>query len=338
MSTPRILILYNDPVLAADHPDSESEREVLDTVQFVDKALADGGFATGRLGISYDPERLLHEIKAHRPDAVFNLYEGTADDGRTEAYMAGLLEWLNIPFTGCPSQALCLAHNKHLTKPLLRGMGLPTPDFLAVESLPAPKSSLRWPVIVKLAAQDASVGLDQGSVVTDQHHLEQRLQRLLNEYGPPILIEEFIAGRELNVGVIECPDLKTLPISEILFKQVTPDYWPIVTYDAKWNPGSIDYEATPPLYPAEITPELTEKLVAMAKLAFKTLGCRDYARVDFRVLPSGEPFILEINPNPDFSPTAGLAGGLASAGISHAQFTVDLVKSALARAQKRIRQ
>jgi D-alanine-D-alanine ligase len=168
-------------------------------------------------------------------------------------------------------------------------------------------------------------------VVTDQHRLEERVAILLKKYGPPVLVEEFIRGRELNVALIEAPDLRALPISEVLFTDQDPEDWPIVTNDAKWRPGSRDYEATPPRYPAQVSPRLAERLVALARQAFYLLGCRDYARVDFRVRPSAKPYILEVNPNPDFSPSAGLAGGLASAGIAHAQFTVDLVHAALAR-------
>ena len=140
----------------------------------------------------------------------------------------------------------------------------------------------------------------------------------------------------MNVALIETPTFRILPISEVLFVDKDPAFWPIVTYDAKWRPGSRDYEATPPRYPAEVSPKLTQRLSALACQAFRLLGCRDYARVDFRVRPSGKPYILEVNPNPDFSPTAGLAGGLVSAGITHAQFAVDLVRTALARSKKPI--
>ena len=201
------------------------------------------------------------------------------------------------------------ARSKHVAKLLLQGAGLPTPGFFVVEELPAPPCPIEWPVIVKPALEDASVGLDQGSVVTTQHDLNARVAYLLETYGPPVLVEQFIRGRELNVAVIEAPDLRVLPPSEILFTDTDPGYWPIVTYDAKWKPGSRDYEATPPLYPAAVTPRLREKLETLARKAFRLLGCRDYARIDFRVR-TGKPYILEINPNPDFSPLAGMAGGL----------------------------
>jgi D-alanine-D-alanine ligase len=329
--SPRVLILYNEPVLPADHPDADSEHEILFTVDEVDKELAAAGFDVQRLGVARDPSALTAGLERIQPDVVFNLFEGLADAPGTETAVAALLEWLNIPFTGCPSLALTQARNKHLTKHVLKGAGLPTAEFFVVEEGDeVPRNPLGWPVIAKPAAQDASVGMDQGSVVTTQNTLEQRVAWLLETYGGPVLVEEFIPGRELNVGVVEIPELRVLPISEILFTDPSPDFWPIVTYDAKWKPGSRDYEATPAKYPTQVSPRLQAKIETLTRQAFRLLGCRDYARVDFRVR-AGKPYILEVNPNPDFSPIAGLSGCLQSLGIPHAEFTVQLVRQALAR-------
>jgi len=274
---------------------------------------------------------LIDRLRRERPDVVFNLFEGLADHNDTEAHVAGLLEWMGVPFTGCPYQTLCLARTKDLTKILLRGAGLPTPEFFVVEDLPVPACPIDWPVIVKPAEEDASVGLDQGSVVTGQDQLNERVAFLLQNYDGPVLVEQFIRGREFNVGLIELPDLQVLPIGEILFVDDDPNYWPIVTYDAKWKPDSRDYQSTPPRYPATVAPRLAERVNDLAKKAFRLLGCRDYARVDFRIKPPGKPYILEVNPNPDFSPTAGFAGGLQAAGMTLGQFAVELVQAALAR-------
>lgn len=334
MRTPRVLVLHNEPVLPADHSDFESEHEVLHTAEEVAGHLKAAGFRVSRLGVSKDPGVLLTGLREHRPDAVFNLFEGTATHGNTEAYVAGLLDWLGVPFTGSPFHTLCLARDKQRTKHLFRGAGLPTPEFFVVQEPLVPDCPLAWPVIVKPALEDASVGLDQGSVVTNQADLEERVRYVLTQYGPPVLVEEFIRGRELNVALIEAPELQALPISEVLFTDEDPSYWPIVTYDAKWRPGSRDYEATPPRYPAKVSPALQRRLEELAARAFHLLGCRDYARVDFRVRPPGRPYLLEVNPNPDFNPTAGLSGGLTSAGLTHAKFTVLLVRAALARGHR----
>ena len=326
----RVLVLYNEPILPADHPDAESEHEVMETVDVVSGFLRHAGFEVSQLGVGHDPAALFRALQRDRHDVVFNLFEGIADHGATEAHAVGLLEWLGIPYTGSPSHTLSLARNKSLTKLLLQGAGLPTPPFFVVESVPVPPCTLEWPVIVKPATEDASVGLDQGSVVTDQKGLDDRVGFLLQQYGPPVLVEQFIRGREFNVGLIEAPDLCVLPPSEIIFADNGPDYWPIVTYDAKWRPASLDYKSTPPRYPATLSSRLAERLGCLARQAFRVLGCQDYARVDFRCR-NGKPSILEVNPNPDFSPTAGMVGGLKSAGITHQQFTVELVQAALAR-------
>jgi D-alanine-D-alanine ligase len=331
MSHPRVLILHNDPVLPEDHPDFESEREVLDVVEVVEEYLSDAGLATSRLAISHDPSALLDGLREQKPHVVFNLFEGTGDDGSTEAAVACLLEWTGTPFTGCPSQAMMLARNKPLAKRLLKETGLSTPEFDVIQTEPIPQCALDWPVIVKLAMQDASVGLDQGSVVSDQRGFQDRVSLLLEQYRQPVLVERFVPGREFNVGIIEIPSLRSLPVAEIEFVNKDGGFWPIVTYDAKWKVGSIDDIATPPCCPAKIPAELSAKLQEMALSAFRLLSCRDYARVDFRVSPNGLPFILEVNPNPDFHPHCGFARGLWAAGLSHAQFAVDLVHAALAR-------
>jgi D-alanine-D-alanine ligase len=328
-TTTRVLILYNQPTLPADHPDAQSEWEVLETVAFVETALNEGGFRVERLGIGTDPAPLFQDLCRDRPDVVFNLYEGTAVHGDTEAYALGLLEWLRIPYTGCPSQAAVLARDKPCGKLLMKGAGLPTPAFFQVDSLPVPRCTLDWPVIIKPAREDASVGLDQGSVVTDQERANPRIELLLQRYGPPVLVEEYIDGRELNVSVIEHPHLRVLPVSEIVFAPTSGDRWPIVTYEAKWVPGSSDDLATRPRCPADLEPELADRVAELARRAFRLFGCRQYARVDMRLDRRNELHILEVNSNPDFHPEAGFARSLRAAGISHHRFTIDLVLQAL---------
>ena len=317
--------------MRADHPDVIAEQDVVYTAEFVVEALARAGFQVSRLGVGRELEALLDGIRAACPDVVFNLFEGLSDQGYTEAYVAGVLEWLGLPFTGSPSQTLSLARNKPLTKFLLQGAGLPTAPFVVVERLPVPACDLGWPVIVKPSQQDASEGIDQGSVVAGREALERRVAQLLDAYGPPVLVERYISGRELAVALVAAPELRELPVSEVLFTDPDPGYWPIVTYDAKWRSGTRDFDATPVRAPADVPRAWAERLGALGRKAFALLGCRDYARVDFRVTADGDPYILEVNPNPDFSQTAGLARTLEVAGIHHAAFAARLVETALAR-------
>jgi D-alanine-D-alanine ligase len=332
MRLPRVLILYNEPVLPPDHPDAESEHDILYTADVVSRSLMQAGFPVARLGVAPSPRALLDGLADHPAEVVFNLFEGTATDGDCEACVAATLEWLRIPFTGSPSQALCLARSKPLTKQLLRGAGLPTAEFLVVEGTdPCPRNTIGWPVIVKPGREDASIGIEQASVVTDQAALEARVEYVRARYGAPVLVERFIRGREFNVGLTELPDLRMLPVSEILFVEKSAGYWPIVSFDAKWRPGTRDFVATPPVNPAPMEPELAREVERLAKAAFRVVGCRDYARVDFRIDEEGRPYILEVNPNPCIAPAAGFAAGLDTAGITHPRFLAELVGAAAKR-------
>src|SRR5262249_39764227 len=162
--------------------DAESEHEVTETIELLESALDAAGFSVGKLGVNHDAAALVAGVRKARPDVVFNQFEGLPDWGDTEAFAVGLLEWLGLPYTGCPLQPLCRPRHKPLTKQLLRGAGLPTPDFFTVDRLPVGDCPLAWPVIVKPSNQDASVGLDQGSVVTSQRELDRRVGYLLDEY------------------------------------------------------------------------------------------------------------------------------------------------------------
>jgi D-alanine-D-alanine ligase len=329
MSRQRVVVLYNEPVLPEGHPDYLSEIEVLDNVEAVEAVLAGAGYEVSLLAIA-TPQELLDGLRQRRPEAVVNLFEGTADNNASELYVAGLLEWLGVPYTGCPFQTLVLARSKHLAKRLFLADGLPTAAFLVVEEAPLAACPLTFPVIVKPAQQDASVGVDQGSVATDLEGLNRRLHYLLEQFGPPVLVEEFIFGRELTVALVEMPELRFLPGTEVVFPEAGPGYWPILSYDAKWARGSAEYEMTDYHFKAQLSEGLQAKIEEYARRAFRLLGCRDYARVDFRIRGE-QPFVLELNPNPDFAPDRALANNLWAAGLTHPEFTVQLVRNALAR-------
>ena len=335
MPSPRLVVLFNEPVLPPDHPDASSECEILDTVESVTATLIESGFRVSRLGVGNDLNVLIDGLKAQRPDAVYNLFEGLADRPSTETVVAGVLEWLNIPFTGSPSDTLTLARDKQRTKYLLRGAGLPTSPFFTVDRLPVPPCGLDWPVIVKPANQDASVGIEQGSVVTTQAQLDERVELILKRYGGTVLIEQFITGREFLVSLVEgAPDETgrcvplVLPFSEIVFKD--PDLWPIYSYNAKWATASDEYRATPLDVPVILPHAQMDEISDLARSAYRLLGCRDYARVDLRVTAEGRPHILEVNPNP-FINSIALIDGLGAIGRDHAQFVTDLAWAALSR-------
>ncbi|HJZ60141.1 MAG TPA: hypothetical protein VKE74_34685 [Gemmataceae bacterium] len=334
---PRILVLYNEPVLPPEHPDAGSEHDVLDTVTNTVRVLTAAGFAVRRLGINYDPRPLLDELRDHRPDAIFNLFEGLATQTGTEGSVAALLEWLNVPFTGSPSVALALGRDKVRTKHLLSAAGLITPDYAVIDRLPVPKWDCEWPAIVKPAYQDASVGIDQRSVVTTQEQLEERVRYILSAYGPPVLVERFVFGREFHVNLIEDGPgegpgrpLIVLPLAEIEFDRRDPDRWPIYSFNAKWFEDSDEHKAAPLRAPVEIPPEPAARLRDLSARAFRLLQCRDYARLDVRMAADGTFHVLEVNPNPYLNSLA-LVNGLLAIGRTHEQLLVDLALNAIAR-------
>src|SRR5262249_39300113 len=162
-----------------------SEHDVLTTVAAVASHLSEAGFDVSTLGVVNDPAALLAGLRERQPGVIFNLFEGTGDRASTEPYVAGLLGWLRVPFTRSAAQTLSLADAKHLTKHLFQSAGLLTPAFFVTNSTPVASCPLGWPVIVKPAREHASVGLDQGSVVTNVEQLNARIGRLLDRYEGP---------------------------------------------------------------------------------------------------------------------------------------------------------
>lgn len=336
MQHPRVLVVFNQPALPPDHPDADSEQDVLYSTQVVRDFLSHEGIPSEEFGIGFDPETLIARLRADRPDVVFNLFEGFADRGHTEATVTGLLEWLDVPFTGCLSQPLVIARNKPLTKFMMVGAGLNTPDFFLVGDQPCPNNTLGWPVIVKPCREDASVGIDQGAVVTNDRDLQDRVEYIRTRYGAPVLVERFIAGREIHTTLVELDDGReptALPFSEILFQEGEEELWPIYSYDAKWDTSSSEYERTPVDVPVILEEDLTTRVISSARKMYHLLGCRDYARVDARVTEDGEVYLLEANPNPSIT-SIMLRYGLEAIDWGHGQFIAHLARRAARRGWK----
>ena len=311
---PTVAVLFNEPALPPGHPDATSEADVVEVALAVADALHRGGFEARLVAAGPPLARLIESLTGPRPDAVFNLIEGFAGSSGGEAYVTGLLELLAIPYTGCPPEAQGLCRRKSRTKALLAGHGLPTAAFALVESAgELPDLAGDGPWIVKPDAEDASLGIDQGSVVSDRGALKARVESLRATYGSTVLIESYLPGPEYNVGVLALPTPVPLPAAEVTFAD-RPGCWPILTYEAKWAAGSAEDLASPIACPAQIDGALRDRLGTLAVAAFRATGCRDCARVDFRLDAAGRPMILEVNPEPRPRPGRGLGAGLACVG------------------------
>jgi D-alanine-D-alanine ligase len=209
---------------------------------------------------------------------------------------------------------------------------LPVPAGIICSEVPA-RCSLRYPVIVKPAHEDASLGVDFDAVVNNLAELRRRVAWVVQTYHQPAVVEEYINGRELNVAVVGDQIPVALPISEIVFAKMPAHLPKICTYNAKWLTGSQDDLWTAGQCPALLDEATTHKVQNLATAAFRLLGCRDYGRVDFRLSQDNQPYILEVNPNPDISPEAGLARSARASGRSYTQLIGEVIALALQRGE-----
>jgi D-alanine-D-alanine ligase len=330
-----VAILYNEPVLPPEHGDFQQEAGVLESVAAFEAAHERAGYDSWRLGVGDSVSAIVERLSERRPQVIVNFCEAFGGNTAGEPHLAALFELLGIPYTGSPPECLALVRDKARTKWLLAGAGLPTAPFvLVMPGDPLPKQPFStWlangRLFVKPAAEDASLGISQASVVADWPAFERQVEHV-SQYGN-VLVEPYIDGREFNIGVIALPELECLPLAEIEFRAGSDLRWPIVTYEGKWAAGSPADRSTPVRCPADVDGALADRIRETALAAFRVTGCRDYARVDLRVDRAGNLFILEVNANPDAGPQAGLARALEAGGIEYRNFVLRLVATAAAR-------
>lgn len=307
-------------------------RDTNDDAESVIKALNELGHEITTYHVDLDVFEKLRKDKKEI-DLVFNMCDdGFFSDPDLEPHFPAMLDILEVPYTGSHYLSLALCLNKAMTKKLLYYHGIPTPPFQVFEKGDEKlKSRLKFPLIVKPVSEDASIGIKDESVVNNEEELRKRIEHVIKEYEQSALAEEFIDGREFNVGIIGDKEKEVLPVSEILFDGLPDDKPKIVNYSAKWSEDSVDYIETKRSCPAKIDKELREKLTKLALESSSLMLCRDYFRVDFRVDKQNNPYVLEVNPNPDISEDAGLAAMAAVKGYSYKDLIEKVVESAASR-------
>jgi len=182
-------------------------------------------------------------------------------------------------------------------------------------------AGLDYPWFVKLAEEDASIGITEANLVRDAAQLRARARDLMTEYDEPVLVERYVEGREINVTLLGSGSrVEMLPLHEIDFAAMPADRPRIVSYAAKWDENHVDYAGTKPVPLRGSTPGLVEAIEGTARAAWHALGLRDYGRVDLRVDAAGKPWVIDVNPNCDISPDAGAARAARVAGIAYPEF------------------
>ncbi|MBI3037441.1 ATP-grasp domain-containing protein [bacterium] len=323
----RIAILRNEAGSKIRWPNEsisdESSGECADSVK---DALEKRGHDCFVINVGSSPGNVIEEIRRYLPDVVFNLCETVGQNSSLEPAIPFLLRWMNIPFTGNSPEALSVSLNKVFTKRLLRDFDIKTPNFLSLTDDKDLASWESWPAILKPSFEDASIGIDNGSVVKNAAAAVKRFSLLKKKFGLPVLIEEYIDGREINVAVLETERDLHVGINEIDFSSVKPGKPRIITYNAKWVKNTKDFRSTPIKAPANLEPSLDWKIRLLARQIFNSFCLSGYARIDFRVDKLGVPWVLEINPNPDISETdGGFSNSLPEMGFDYASAIESIV-------------
>jgi len=326
-------------VVFGEVPDDapEDEKDVLVEAEVVMEALGKMGFDPVAVPCGVELKAVRRRLAELSPVLAFNLVESLEGRGRYVHFIPSLLDSMDIPYTGAPAEAIYMTSNKLLAKKVMRGEGIPTPAWATFEDIVAETVSFAPPYIVKSIWEHASVGMDSLSVVRERRLLEMRLRERQSALRDSGFAEAFIDGREFNLSVLASPSgPQVLPPAEIRFIGYEDGSPKIVDYKAKWDEESKEYTSTVRSFdfPSEDA-LLLEKLKKLAGDCWRAFGLMGYARVDFRVDPAGNPFVLEVNANPCISPDAGFQAAARQAGLSFEQVMERVVGNALARTSVR---
>jgi D-alanine-D-alanine ligase len=317
----RVLILYNDvqSVEKGEAKDLVSAQGVAIAARAVEEALRPS-HEVACLPVAFEPSEVL---AAYDPGewVVFNLLEGLGNRADLEPEAVAILEGLGFRHTGSGPDTMALCLDKASTKTLLETRGIPTPVFQVCDQSDV-EFAVPLPAIVKPVAEDASLGIDDDAVVTTEDDLRRRVEYVVRTYREPALVEEFVEGREFNVALWGNGKAECLPLAEI-----GEPLRRICSYAAKWDPERDEYYLTPVVCPADVDAGLAGRIRAIAVAAYEAAGCRGYARVDMRVR-GRQPYVLEINPNPDISPDAGFPRAALAGGHPYPQMVERILRLA----------
>jgi len=310
-----------------DRPDDTFEEyDSSETVELISAALRAKGHSVVRLG---GGSQFLDNIRREKVDIVFNIAEGRGNYRSREAQVPSVLEMLDIPYTGSDPQCLAICLDKPAAKKLVAADGISTPKWLAItgkEEL----SQILWdgfpfPAIIKPAYEGSSKGIRLTSLAYSVSQAQEETKRILRCYQQPVMVEEFIDGDEVTVGTVGNSPPKILGMMRILPKRKGKHF--IYSLEVKRDYlNLVEYEC-----PAQLEEKILKKIALSSLKVFKVLGCRDFARLDFRVSPKGTPYFLEINPLPGLGTYSDLVIMAVNMGWAHEELISAVLDAALER-------
>ena len=317
-------------ILAYLEPGDEKPDVVMDQVA---AGLGAAGHKTSILTIRHDVNEVVDGLKKHKPDLVFNLVESFGDDILGGVIgVAGLLDLLQLPYTGGGPGEIFLQEDKGLSKKLLAFESIPYPDFATFTPNADFETggNLRMPMFVKPLRMDASIGIDERSLVRNTQQLLERVQYIHKTFGDAALAEEYIEGREFYVGVIGNQDLTAFPPLEMDFSGLSTGAVKIMDSEAKFDTTSDRFKGTKVVLP-DLEPELKARLQKVSVEAYRALRVCDYGRIDLRLKETGEIFVIEVNASCYLEKNSEFATAAAAQGIAYPDLLNRIAELALER-------
>jgi D-alanine-D-alanine ligase len=289
----KIVVLHNADAL--DPP-------VDPIIEQLSAALRTIGHDAEAVVVDREIDAVVADLRDRAPELVFNITESFRGKSALDSNIAALLNLVDCRYTGSSPAGLMLAGDKSLTKKVLRFHGVQTPEFATLYRGAVDwAGDLTFPVIVKPPQEDASLGITAASVVHEIKDLFARIDELQAEYQTPVLVEQFVEGREFYVGVLGNASPEPLPIIEMDFSGFPADRPRIASWNAKWGEdgegSGAEYAGSRSIFPSNVDEELVGRMQRVAIEAFNALRLRDYARIDLRVSDAGEIYVIEVNPN-----------------------------------------
>jgi D-alanine-D-alanine ligase len=318
------------------HTAEAAEAPADPVLEQVRAALLAAGHSASLVAVGSDVQPMIVGLRAAAPDLVFNLAESFGGKSALESNVAALLNLLDLRYTGSSPAGLLLAGDKSLTKKILRAHDIRTPQFATLyRGALDLAGDLAFPLIVKPPQEDASIGITSSSVVQELKELFAKIDELQTTFPGPVLVEEFVDGREFYVGVLGNATPEALPVIELDFSALPAGSRRIASWDAKWGTdgqgAGAEFAGTKSVFPSGVPEDVVQRMQAIAIECFQALRLRDYARIDLRVTESGDVYVIEVNPNCYLERESEFARAAERAGHSYDALIGRIVHLASAR-------